>query len=223
MLFLATLFYFTAVLVRGNVMLPYFRYVAGNLDMYAWFNGFGLASLLLGVACSTFVSVRVGKRQLFIASMMLAGFFNMALLVIPPHATAAIIAAEVLRQFSFGLSGPILWAMMGDVADFGEWKTGRRASGTVTSAVVFALWSGIALGGAIAGWLFSLYGFVSEAEVQSPHAQTGILLTASIYAGLAFFATAACLLFYPLSREVSQNIANELAERRKGFAPSTVS
>ncbi|MGA3131173.1 MAG: MFS transporter [Terracidiphilus sp.] len=222
-LFLATLFYFTAVLVRGNVMLPYFRYVAGNLDMYAWFNGFGLASLLLGVACSTFVSVRVGKRQLFIASMMLAGFFNMALLVIPPHATAAIIAAEVLRQFSFGLSGPILWAMMGDVADFGEWKTGRRASGTVTSAVVFALWAGIALGGAIAGWLFSLYGFVSEAEVQSPHAQTGILLTASIYAGLAFFATAACLLFYPLSREVSQNIANELAERRKGFAPSTVS
>ena len=81
----------------------------------------------------------------------------------------------MLRQFAFGLSGPILWAMMGDVADYGEWKTGRRASGTVTSAVVFALWAGLALGGAIAGWLFSLYGFVSEAPVQSANAQTGIM------------------------------------------------
>ena len=216
-LFLTMLFYFTAILIRGNVMLPYFRYVAGNVDLFAWFNGFGLASLLVGVACSTAVSIRVGKRKLFIASMLLAGIFNMALLVIPPTATVVIIVTEVLRQFSYGLSGPIIWAMMGDVADYGEWKTGRRASGTVTAAVVFALWAGIALGGAIAGWLFSLYGFVSEAQVQTAHAQTGILLTASVYAGLAFFAVAACLLFYPISREESQKIADALAERRKAF------
>ena len=222
-LFLATLFYFAAIVIRGNVMLPYFRFVAGDVDLFAWFNGFGLASLLLGVACSTAVSVRMGKRQLFIASMLLAGVFSVALLVISPSATVTIIAAEVLRQFSFGLSGPILWAMMGDVADYGEWKTGRRASGTVTSAVVFALWAGLALGGAVAGWLFSFYGFVSGAEVQSAHAQSGILLTASVYAGLAFFAVAACLFFYPISREGNQKIANELAERRKGFAPPTAS
>lgn len=61
-LFLVTLFYFAAILVRGNVMLPYFRFVAGNVSLFAWFNGFGLAALLLGVACSTAVSVRVGKR-----------------------------------------------------------------------------------------------------------------------------------------------------------------
>lgn len=222
-LFLATLFYFIAILVRGNVMLPYFRYVAGNVDLFAWFNGFGLAALLAGVACSTAVSVRTGKRQLFIASMVLAGALNMALLLIPPSSSTLIIAAEVLRQFSFGLSGPILWAMMGDVADYGEWKTGRRASGTVTAAVVFALWAGIALGGAIAGWLFSFYGFVSEAQVQTTHAQQGILLTASVYAGLAFFATAACLFFYPITRDVNQKIADELAGRRKAFAPQRIS
>ena len=132
-LFLVTLFYFAAILVRGNVMLPYFRFVAGNVDLFAWFNGFGLASLLLGVACSTAVSIRMGKRRLFIASMVLTGIFNVALYAIPPHATYAIIATEVLRQFSFGLSGPILWAMIGDVADWDEWKTGRRATGTVTA------------------------------------------------------------------------------------------
>lgn len=129
-----------------------------------------------------------------------------------------LVATEVLRQFAYGLSGPIIWAMMGDVADYGEWKTGRRASGTVTSAVVFALWAGLALGGAIAGWLFSFYGYVSAAQVQSAHAQSGILLTASIYAGVAFFAVAACLFFYPITQEVNRKIADELAERRKKFA-----
>jgi len=215
-LFLVTLFYFSAILVRGNVMLPYFRFVAGNAKLFAWFNGFGLAALLVGVACSTAVSVRVGKRELFIGSMCLAGIFSMALYVISPHATSIIIAVEVLRQFSFGLSGPILWAMMGDVADYGEWKTRRRATGAVTGGIVFALWAGLALGGAVAGWLLAAYGLVSEADVQSTQTQTGIVLTASIYAGLFFLATAACLLFYPLSREKNQSIANDLSERRKG-------
>ena len=217
-LFLVTLFYFAAILVRGNVMLPYFRFVAGDVNLFAWFSGFGLGALLLGVACSTAVSVRVGKRTLFIASMALTGVFNVALYVIPPHATYVIIATEVLRQFSFGLSGPILWAMMGDVADYGEWKTGRRATGTVTAGVVFALWAGLALGGAIAGWLLSGYGLVSEAAVQTVEAQGGIVLTASIYAGLFFFAAAICLLFYPLTREKNQSIANELEGRRSRTA-----
>ncbi|HYB59878.1 MAG TPA: MFS transporter [Methylomirabilota bacterium] len=217
-LFLVTLFYFTAILMRGNVMPPYFRYVVGNVKLYPWFNSFGLAALILGVAFSTAVSVRVGKRELFIASMILTGVLTTLLLVLPPAATALIIGTEVLRQFSFGLSGPILWAMMGDVADYGEWKTGRRASGTVTAAVVFALWVGFALGGALAGWLLSAYGFDSKAAVQTPHARWGILLTASVYAGVCFFAAAACLFFYPLSRELTRSIANDLVERRKGFA-----
>jgi sugar (glycoside-pentoside-hexuronide) transporter len=218
-LFLATLFYFAAIVIRGNVMLPYFRFIPGNVDLYSWFNGFGLAALLAGVACSTAVTRRMGKRLLFIASMTLAGLFSAALFIIPPHATIAIIAFEVLRQFSFGLSGPLIWSMMGDVADYGEWKTCRRASGTVTAAVVFALWAGLALGGAIAGWILDLYGFVSKADAQSAHAQSGILLTASVYAGLAFLAAAACMFFYPITRELNQKIADELTERRKGFAP----
>jgi len=217
-LFLVTLFYFVAILIRGNVMLPYFRFVASNVDLFSWFNGFGLLSVLAGVALSTPVSVRVGKLNLFIASMLLTAIFTTLLFVIPPQNTTLIIGTEVLRQFSFGLSGPILWAMMGDVADYGEWKTGRRASGTVTSAVVFALWAGIALGGAIAGWLFSYYGFVSDAAVQTPEAQSGILLTASVYAGLAFLAAAALLFFYPLTSEKTKSIADELTERRKSFA-----
>ncbi len=43
------------------------------------------------------------------------------------------------------------------------------------------------------------------------------------YAGLAFFAVAACLFFYPITRKMNRKIANELSERRKAFAPYTTS
>jgi glycoside/pentoside/hexuronide:cation symporter, GPH family len=220
-LFLVTMFYFAAIAMRGSVMLPYFKYLAGNQDLFSWFNGFGLVALIVGVMCSTWLTVRVGKRPLFIASMALTGIFNLAVLVLPATATAAIITSEVLRQFAYGTSGPLIWAMMGDVADYGEWKTGRRATGTVTAAVVFALWVGLAIGGAIAGWLFSFYGYVSNA-VQTARALDGIRLTAGLYSGLAFFAAAACLIFYPISRNINRTISDEVAGRRKLYAKGSV-
>ena len=221
-LFLVTTFYFAALAMRGSVMLPYFKYVAGNEKLFSWFNGFGLAALIFGVAVSTPISVRLGKRPLFILSMTLSGLFCLAVLVLPPHATNAIVTSEVLRQFFFGTSGPLLWAMMGDVADYGEWKTGRRATGTVTAAVVFALWLGLALGGAIAGWLFSWYGYVSNAA-QTQRALDGIRLTAGLYSALFFLATAACLFFYPISRKINKNISDDLAGRRLNFGPPATS
>jgi len=215
-LFLVTTFYFIALMIRGSVMLPYFKYCAGNQILFSWFNGFGLTALLVGVACSTALTKRIGKRTLFLWSMLLTSVFNISLLFFPATSTAPIIVLEILRQFAFGCSGPVLWAMMGDVADYGEWKTGRRATGTVTSAVVFALWVGLALGGAIAGWLLSLYGYQSNA-VQTEHALLGIRLTASVYAGLAFAATTVCLFFYPITKELNRKIADDLIARRKTF------
>jgi sugar (glycoside-pentoside-hexuronide) transporter len=217
-LFLVTVFYFTALLIRGNVMLPYFESCAGNKFLFSWFNGFGLTALLIGVACSTALTKRFGKRALFFWSMLITGILCIALFFIPPTATVPIISLEVLRQFAYGCSGPVLWAMMGDVADFGEWKMGRRATATVTAGVVFALWVGVALGGAIAGWLLSLYGYDQHLAAQSDHALLGIRLIASVYAGAAFLAAAACLVFYGINMKLNLTISHDLSERRKGFS-----
>jgi glycoside/pentoside/hexuronide:cation symporter, GPH family len=215
-LFLVTTFYFIALMIRGSLMLPYFKYCAGNQLLFSWFNGFGLTALLIGVACSTALTKRIGKRTLFVWSMLLTGVFCIALFFIPAAATTTIIALEVARQFVYGCSGPVLWAMMGDVADYGEWKTGRRATGTVTAGVVFALWIGLALGGAIAGWLLSLYGYQPNA-VQTDHALMGIRLIASVYAGAAFLAAAGCLMFYGINMKLNLTISHDLSERRKSF------
>lgn len=217
-LFLVTVFYFTALLIRGNVMLPYFESLAGKKLWFSWFNGFGLTALLLGVACSTALTQRFGKRALFFWSMLITGVLCIALFFFNPTAIVPIIALEVVRQFAYGCSGPVLWAMMGDVADFGEWKLKRRATATVTAGVVFALWVGVALGGAIAGWLLALYGYDQHLATQSDHALLGIRLIASVYAGVAFLAAAVCLLFYGINMKLNLTISQELSERRKALS-----
>jgi Na+/melibiose symporter-like transporter len=236
-LFLVTTFYFIALAVRGSVMLPYFKYCAGNQILFSWFNCYGLTALLIGVACSTALTRLWGKRNVFFWSMALSGllasalyfqsatgtvFFNLNLmhhlLRIP---FGWVFFTEILRQFAFGCSGPVLWSMMGDVADFGEWKTGRRATATVTSGVVFALWIGLAIGGFIAGWLLSLYGYQNNA-VQSAEALRGIRLTASVWAGGAFLAAAVCLLFYGISMKLNLAISQDLSLRRKSFSQDKI-
>ena len=214
---LATVFYFAAISIRGSVMLPFFKYCAGNEMLFSWFNGFGLTALLVGVAVSNSLATRIGKRNLFVLSMVLTAIFAVLLVFLPPSATVAIFASEILRQFAFGWSCPLLWAMIADVADYGEWKTGRRATATVTAAVVFALWAGLALGGALAGWLFSSYGYVPNAS-QTARSLLGIRMTASVYASLGFAATAGCLLFYAITKEANRKIADDLDERRKKYA-----
>ncbi len=215
-LFLVTTCYFVALMIRGSVMLPYFIYCAHNKILFSWFNGFGLTAVLIGVASSTALTKRIGKRLLFFLSMLLTGIFCVLLLFLPATATVPIIVLEVLRQFAFGCSGPLLWSMMGDVADYGEWKTGRRATGTVTSAVVFALWIGLALGGAIAGWLLAVYNYQPNVE-QTEGALEGIRLIASVYSGGFFLAVAIFLLFYRIDKKLNLQISGELAERRKSF------
>lgn len=224
-LFLVTLFYFAALCMRGNAMLAYCTLFQGDGSLpdwmkgglFSWMNGFGLISLLIGVACSNWFSVRMGKRVLFLVSMVLTGALTMALMLIPQHQGTTVIGLEVVRQFSFGISGPVLWSMMGDVADFGEWKTGRRASGIVTSAVVFALWIGLTLGQAAVGELFSVYGYAAGAATQTPEAIHGVVLTGGLYAGVCFLIAAALLVIYPLNRAENRKIADELAVRRKSF------
>jgi sugar (glycoside-pentoside-hexuronide) transporter len=214
-LFLVTLFYFAALCIRGNAMLPYCKLFQGDENLFSWMNGFGLASLIIGVACSNAISVRIGKRLLFLVSMILTGLLTLALVVIPAQSNYVVIGTEVLRQFSFGISGPVLWSMMGDVADFGEWKTGRRASGIVTSAVVFALWIGLTLGQAAVGGLFSVYGYASGATTQTAEAVHGVVLTGGLYAGVCFLIAAALLVIYPLNRAENKKIADELIARRQ--------
>ncbi len=77
-------------------------------------------------------------------------------------------------QFFVQMGSPILWAMMADTVDYGEFKTHRRITGLAFSGALFSLKLGIALGGAAFGWLLGYFGYQDVSETQTTQTLSAI-------------------------------------------------
>ncbi len=215
-MFVLTIFLFITLSMRGGVMLYYFKYFQQREDLFSLFNVFGLGSTIVGVMLSTKQATQHGKKKVFMWGMAGTIVFTAAFLFIPRGGIVASFVVESLRQFAYGFTIPLLWAMMADVADYSEWKNHRRATAIVFSAIVFGLKAGLGFGGAISGWLLALHGYVPNAD-QSERALEGIRLTVSVYPAITFALTLVCLFFYRIDKQMEVKITDDLAARRRTF------
>ncbi len=224
----ATVFVFIYLALRGSVTPYYFDYYVTQQDPIGfgplrlkpmgWFNGLGLLASMVGILFSKPLSMRLGKRNAFAGAIAVTGLLTAAFYTLPGDNLTAIIAMQSLLQFVYGVSIPLLWAMMADVADYTEWKTGRRATAMTFAATVFALKLGLSLGGAIAGYLLESSGYVPNSEVQSVNALTAIRMMMSVAPGLAFALAVAALAFYGISRKDELQMGADLQAKRAGYA-----
>ncbi len=171
---------------------------------------------VIGVLFSTFLSIRFGKKAVAIAGFSVTTIFMALFSLLPPDAIGTTFMLEYLRVLTYAPTIPLLWAMFADVVDYAEWKTGRRTTGVIYATILFGLKAGLSLGGAIAGWLLSAYGYRANA-VQTPDALRGIRMTISVYPAIFFLIVLGCLVFYKIGKELNIRIQDELAERRKKF------
>jgi Na+/melibiose symporter-like transporter len=109
--------------------------------------------------------------------------------------------------------------MMADVADFSEWRTHRRATAIVFSAIVFALKAGLGFGGAITGYVLAFYGYLPNVE-QPAAALDGIRYAMSVFPAIGFAICALCLFFYEIDKTAEVRITDDLRERRRVYAPA---
>jgi len=174
---------------------------------------------VLGVLCSTWLAIRFGKKAVALAGFALTTVFMALVVLLPPNAVGTLFLLEYGRVLTYGPTIPLIWAMFADVVDYVEWKTGRRITGVIYATILFGLKGGLSLGGAIAGWLLSSFGYHPNA-VQSPEALRGISMMISVIPGAFFGVVLVCLLCYKISKRLNLQIQDELAERRKKFAPA---
>ena len=172
---------------------------------------------VIGVLCSTFLSIRFGKRAVALAGFSTTTIFMALFVLLPPAAVGTMFILEYARALTYAPTIPLIWAMFADVVDYAEWKTGRRATGVIYATILFGLKAGLSLGGAIAGWLLSGYGYRANA-VQTPGALLGIRMTISVYPAAFFLIVIVCLTCYKIGKKLNIQIQDELAERRRNFA-----
>lgn len=184
---------------------------------FSLFNISGKIVTVAGVIASIYLSRTYGKRAVAIVGFSLATILMAAFILLPSNAIGATFLLEWARSLAYAPTIPLIWAMFADVADYAEWKTGRRITGLVFATILFALKTGLSLGGAIAGWLLSGYGYQANVA-QSANALLGIRMTISIYPAIFLVIVVGCLLFYKITKQLNLQIQDELAARRGAAA-----
>jgi Na+/melibiose symporter-like transporter len=180
------------------------------------FNMIGALIQLIGViTLSEFLANRYGKRSTFIVCLTLTALFTACFFIPAPTNIGLIFLLGALKSLAYAPTVPLLWAMIADVADHMEYVTHRRATGLCFSGVVFSLKAGLGVGGAIAGIILSLFGYINETGItQSASSLLGIRLASSIVPALCFMIGVAALCFYPITKQFNEKMQKELAERR---------
>jgi Na+/melibiose symporter-like transporter len=172
---------------------------------------------IIGVAFSTTLCARFGKKAVALAGFSVTTVFMLLFVLVPAESVGTLFLLEWARTLAYAPTIPLLWAMFADVADYSEWKNGRRITGIVYATILFALKTGLSVGGAAAGWLLSAFGYRANA-IQTVGALQGIRMTVSVFPAILFLAVLACLMVYPIGRKLNLQIQDELAARRKTFA-----
>ncbi|HBL73204.1 MAG: MFS transporter [Bacteroidales bacterium] len=182
---------------------------------FSFFNMIGQLVTLAGVLLLSQPLARLyGKRNVFVVCLALTALFTGLFFVVNPDQVGWIFIINILKNAAYAPTIPLLWAMMGDVADYTEWKHNRRATGFCFAGIVFALKAGLGFGGAICGAIIASFGFVAN-TIQTEQSLLGIRLTASLIPAATFAICVICLLFYPISKKLNITMQAELAERRE--------
>jgi len=112
----------------------------------------------------------------------------------------------------------LIWAIYADVADYSEWKTGRRFTGIVFATIGFALKSGLALGSSSFLWIMAGVFSYETKMPDAPQALEGFRTCSGIVVGILFAICTLLLIAYQINKKMTIQMADELAERRKAFA-----
>ena len=179
------------------------------------FNGGGILVGLIGIMLSQQFANKYGKRNVFMASLFISTLFIVFFYFFQPKSIGVIFGTQILHGFFYGISTPILWTMIADVADFSEWKNNRRATAIIFSAMMVGLKAGLSIGSSLVSWILGKYDYVANSVTgQTETAIKGTKMLISIYPAIPFFIAVALLFFYEINKKMEVQLESDLKQRR---------
>jgi Na+/melibiose symporter-like transporter len=200
--------------IKYGTIAYYFKYHVGDeLIAGQYFIGLLIVSIL-GALSTSYLAKIFGKRNLFIIALIFSGILTAAFYWVPQGNLSAIFILGCSAEFFAAIMPTLYFTMLGDSADFSEWKNGRRATGLIYSAGTFVQKTGGGFAGALVLVVLAGYGYDGMDKTTIEAALPGMqLLMSWIPAAFAFMA-AIMMIFYPLSCKQNQQIGDELIARR---------
>ena len=201
---------------RMTVGMYYFTYVWGNVNLftiYATFNG--IFAAVGGFCGAFFVKLFKGKRGALLFAYGMQAVLNLVTYFLLPSNSGStlILALLFISGLGNGIVTGLLYGMIGDTVDYGQWKTGVRADGLCSSGTSLML----KLGGAIAPTMLlamlAANGYVANAAEQTAGALSTMNLVMNMIPALLCALSFVVFLFYKLNTEKHYQILEELKAR----------
>lgn len=206
---LTAIFLLTAMVLRSTISIYYVKYYLELPDSITLFVTLGMIANIIGCAIAQPLAKKVCKVKAYIVSQLAAAAIGFGSFFIGQNQLELAFIMNILWSLVASLGTPLLWAKMADTVDYGEWKNGIRTTGTLYSSIIFFIKMGLAIGGAIAGWLLAGYGYVADQQ-QTPQALQGILLSFTVFPAIGSIIVALIMRKYKLTEAVVADINLEL-------------
>ncbi len=211
--------------IRDGAAVYYFKYYVEKTDAFhigalnvslsltTLYLVLGQAANIAGILLVTPISGKIGKKMTYLFAMVFATAFSVMFYFLDKSSIALMMGMQVLISMCAGSIFPLLWSMYADIADYSEWKTGRRATGLIFSSSSMSQKFGWSIGGALTGWLLAIFGFKANVE-QSASALDGIRLMLSFLPAVGTVLSVLFIAIYPLSEHKMVEISQDLTEQR---------
>ena len=182
---------------------------------FGLFNAGGIIFMIFGIGLSKALADRFGKRNIFALFLFISTIFIILFYFFDKSSVELMFGSQILHGFFYGITIPLLWAMIADVADYSEWKNNRRATAIIFSAMMVGLKLGLTIGGGLVVQILGNYGYEANKELaQSEYVIQGVKLLVSIYPAIPFLIGITLLYFYEINKKMETQIEMDLRNRR---------
>ena len=182
---------------------------------FGLFNAGGIIFMIFGIGLSKILADKYGKRNIFASFLFISTIFIILFYFFDKTSVGLMFGSQILHGFFYGITIPLLWAMIADVADYSEWKNNRRATAIIFSAMMVGLKLGLTIGGGLVVQILGNFGYEANKELaQSENVIQGVKLLVSIYPSIPFLIGIVLLFFYQINKKMETQIEIDLRDRR---------
>ncbi|MGK0704983.1 glycoside-pentoside-hexuronide (GPH):cation symporter [Yokenella regensburgei] len=200
-----------AVVIRGGAVVYYVNTVLNRgADIISLFMLGGMFASMFGSVLAKPFGTRFCKVRLSFWVNIFNALLGLACFWLPVQWWVIPLATHVIIQVVQGGNGALQWSMITDANNYGEWKTQRRITGMNIAANIFVIKLGVAVGGAILGWVLAGFNYQAGSSVQTATAVQGVVLLFSVIPSFFYLLTALAIKFYGLKASVMNNVVNDL-------------
>ncbi|WP_426446610.1 glycoside-pentoside-hexuronide family transporter [Siccibacter colletis] len=202
-----------AVSVRGGAMMYYVTWIMGSPALFTAFLTTYCVGNLFGSALAKPLTDWKCKVSVFWWTNAALAVLSFAMFFVPLHASVLMFVFIFVIGVLHQLVTPIQWVMMSDTVDYGEWRNGKRLTGISFAGTLFVLKLGLAIGGALIGWMLAGGGYNAAATTQNSATISIIIALFTIVPAICYLISAVVAKrYYTLKTPYLTSIMSQLAD-----------